>query len=112
MPKMITILGKLADTSAYMDKPGYNVYPRSDDWTPELAKAWLSEAVTRGDTFQLVSTDFTGVYLQEIRWLQDEAQKLREQASVLLARALELNDAIADISKQAKREAWSEPVSD
>jgi hypothetical protein len=96
-----TILGKLTDTAPYIDQPGYNVYPESDDWTPDKGRAWLREAVARGDEFLLVSTEFTGAYLQEIRWLQDEAQRLRTQAGTLQARALELSNAVADVSKRA-----------
>lgn len=74
---------------------------RKRRWTPEKARAWIAEAVARGDKFLLVSTNFSGAYLWEIRALQDETQKLRIQAGKLSGRALELSDAIAAISRQA-----------
>lgn len=98
---LITILGRLPDTAPYIGKPGYNVSEESPDWTPEKGRAWVVEAVARGDKFLLVSTDFTGVYLQEIGWLRAEAQKMRIRAGVLKARALELDEAVADVSKRA-----------
>ena len=101
MSEITTVLGKLTDTAPYVGQPGFNVYPKFDDWTPEKGRAWLREAVARGDKFLLVSTDFTGAYLQEIRWLQDEVQKLGIQARVLRERAWELSDAIAAVSKRA-----------
>lgn len=100
---MITVLGKLPDTAPYIGKAGYNVYPASDDWTPEKGRVWLSEAVRRGDDFLLVSSDFSGAYLREIGWLQDEAQKLRWQAASLQARAVAINEAV-------RRAKPSEPV--
>ena len=95
---LTTVLGKFKDTAPFVGQPGYNVYPKSTDWTPEKSRAWIAEAVARGDEFLLVSTDFSSVYGQEIRWLQDEAQKLRTQAGVLNGRAWELSDAVADVS--------------
>ena len=97
----ITILGKLPDTAAYLDRPGYNVWPATHKWTPEKGRAWIVKAVARGDKFLLVSTDFSGAYFQEIRILQAEAQMMRTQAGVLNAQALELNEAIRDMSKRA-----------
>ncbi len=107
---LTTILGKLSDTTAYLDRPGYNVSPPSDDWTPELGRAWLVEAVNRGDKFELVSTDFSGMYLREIHWLQAEAQRLRLEAIALQDRALELGNAIARVSKEAIGASILEPV--
>ena len=101
MSELTTVLGKLADTAPYIGRAGYSVYPESDDWTPEKGRVWLLEAVERGDKFLLVSTDFTGVYLQEIRWLRDAATKRRFQARALLDRALELEEAVRDAAKQA-----------
>ena len=97
---MITILGKLADTAPYRDQPGYNVWPKDDAWAPERARAWIARAVARGDKFLLVSMDFSGAYLWEIRALQAEAQKTRMRAEVLKTRARELSDAVAEVSKR------------
>jgi hypothetical protein len=101
MSELTTVLGKLKDTAPYVGREGYNVYPESDDWTPENVRVWLREAVARGDAFLLVSADFTGDYAREVRWLGDEACKLRMQARVLVDRALELEKAVSDAAKRA-----------
>ena len=89
---LITVLGHPSDTVAYASQPGYNVAPASH--TPEQRRAWVAEAVARGDDFFCASTEFTGMYVREIRWLADEAQKLRMRALALRARALSIQDAI------------------
>ena len=64
---MITVLGKLNDTAAYIGRDGYNVYAKSDDWTPQKNFYWLCDSVARGDDFLIVSRDASGQFLQELR---------------------------------------------
>jgi len=97
---MIAILGQPNDTASYVNRKGYNVH--APDLTPDQVKAWIHEAVTRGDKLELVSTDFTGMYSREIRWLRGESQKKRGQAAVLIDQAREIEEAISDVSKWAR----------
>jgi len=67
---MITVLGKLEDTEAFVGVSGYNVLQaNTSDWTLEFNADWLREAVHRKDSFLLVSTRATGQYANELRQL-------------------------------------------
>lgn len=33
---MIAVIGKLKDTARYVGKPGYNVQPFREDWSPAV----------------------------------------------------------------------------
>jgi hypothetical protein len=63
---MITILGKLSDTGAYVNTAGYNVMAQYSDWTPQENHVWLTDAVKRGDEFLLVSRNISGYYGREL----------------------------------------------
>jgi len=96
---MITILGHPTDTAQYLNREGYNVH--APDLTPDQVKAWIREAVTRGDDFRLESTDFVGAFGQEVRWLRAEEQRLRMAGRVLEMRALAIGEAVRDARKRA-----------
>jgi hypothetical protein len=70
----VTVLGKLADVRAYVDKPGYNVLASRPDWTPGMNVAFIEEAVKRGDQFLLVSSDVSGQYRIELELLFEKLQ--------------------------------------
>ena len=64
---MITVIGKLADTTEYIDREGYNVLSKFDGWTPEFNREWLRQAVERGDQILIVSTqNVTGQFRNEL----------------------------------------------
>lgn len=64
---MITVIGKLEDCAKFAGIAGYNVYAKSADWTPRKNFIWLCEAVERGDSFLIVSTDMTGYFKRELQ---------------------------------------------
>jgi len=97
---MITILGQPDDTVLYRNREGYTVHPL--DWTTDQVRAWIAEAVERGDKFQLVSTEFTGMDDREVRWLREESYKLRARGGMLIDMAREIDDAVAQASKRAR----------
>lgn len=99
---MIAILGQPVDTAQYCNREDYNVHPLN--WKPDQVRAWIAERVEAGDTFQLVSTDFTGMYAQEIRWLREESYKLYARGAALIDRAREIDESIAVVSKRARAE--------
>lgn len=66
---MITVIGKLGDLQKYRDYPGFNVMPLTPTWTPASNCAWLDEAIERGDKFLIVSSDYTGVFKNELIYL-------------------------------------------
>jgi len=99
---MIAILGQPLDTAPYASREGYIVPPPYG--TPEQVRAWITERVAAGDEFELVSTDFTERYGNEIRWLQNESYKLHMQARPILDRAREIDKAVADVAKLARAE--------
>lgn len=63
---MITVIGKLKDTEQYVGIDGFNVLSRSSDWTPELNKQFIDEAIQRGDHLLFASWNSSGRYREEL----------------------------------------------
>ena len=66
---MITVLGKLADTQKYIGLDGYNVLSFTPDWTPDKNYKWLDAAIARGDQFLIVSSEWSGWFAEELKYL-------------------------------------------
>ena len=102
-PETTTILGQPADLTQY--RTTHTTHPPG--WTPDQVRAWITERVEAGDKFEFASTDFSGIYDREIRWLREESYKLRARGGVLIDRARELDEAIARVAKRARTEQSS-----
>ncbi len=67
--RLITVIGKFRDIERFRDVDGYNVMPSCADWTPQLNRAWIDEALERGDQFLIASSDYSGAFLDELIYL-------------------------------------------
>ncbi len=67
---MITVIGKLEACKKYIGKSGYNVFPESEGWTPEMNLNWIQEAVQRNDDFLILGTNsVSGFFAKEVQFL-------------------------------------------
>jgi hypothetical protein len=69
---MITVIGKWRDVSKYEFSKGYNVMPLDPDWTPERNRAWIDAAIDRGDKIMIASSDVSGEFKNELRYLLEK----------------------------------------
>lgn len=72
----MVVIGKLRDTQAFIGKAECEVYPQSEDWTPEKNRAWLDGNIERGETFLAVSADLSGQYREELLYLRARHAKI------------------------------------
>lgn len=68
---MITVIGKLPNTEQYIDREGFNVLARRDDWTPAMNRDFIRQAIERGDHLLFVSWQATGQYREELIQILD-----------------------------------------
>lgn len=62
----ILVIGKLADTAPYVGIPGFDVMAQRDDWTPELNRQFILDAMRQGQPIMFVSWQVTGQYRNEL----------------------------------------------
>lgn len=100
------VIGKLADTAQYIDKPGYNVLNLPDDeWTPTANANWVQSGVDQGAPFLTasepnastvfdVSRGTFSVYGQELLQLDNSGYAVRgaQQGDILLPGTDQLAD--------------------